>query len=488
MRSRRTIARQGTSPRGHGSGDLGAAAAHRGDGIGHAPEVILAAGEGGGVHRDRPAFEGIAREARVQVKVQVRDRVAVDLVVHLPGLEQGAERAGNGHRLAPERDHLVVRQHRRSRCCRATRASWPGSTATGGAETHVVSSSAITSSGWPFAQIGHRVSIADTGASIHSPRPGYRVAMRPRPRTTLIIAVIAQAAVSVVQFGLPAIGVDIQNKFGLGPAGFGAVFAAVGLGSAVALIPAGMLVDRFGARPVLVVGAAIDLCAYLAASVAPNAALFAAAIFVAGIGSSAVPVAGMSSLLREFPPERRGIALGWRQLAVPMGGAIGAAALPLLAHVGGVRLALIVTAFATASTASVFAWLSAAGGGTARRMRLDGALTARGMRPLLVVGLLYVYALGASLTYIVAAARDDGLGKAEAGALFVVLNLSAAASRLVWGRMADRGGGTRRVRTLIDCGMLAAVAGLAMARVLHVGLLVAVPVTGALGFGCFGWR
>ena len=312
--------------------------------------------------------------------------------------------------------------------------------------------------------------------------------MSPRPRTTLIIAVIAQAAVSVVQFGLPAIGVDIQNKFGLGPAGFGAVFAAVGLGSAVALIPAGMLVDRFGARPVLVVGAAIDLCAYLAASVAPNAALFAAAIFVAGIGSSAVPVAGMSSLLREFPPERRGIALGWRQLAVPMGGAIGAAALPLLAHVGGVRLALIVTAFATASTASVFAWLSAAGGGTARRMRLDGALTARGMRPLLVVGLLYVYALGASLTYIVAAARDDGLGKAEAGALFVVLNLSAAASRLVWGRMADRGGGTRRVRTLIDCGMLGAVAGLAMAPVLHVGLLVAVPVTVALGFGCFGWN
>jgi len=312
--------------------------------------------------------------------------------------------------------------------------------------------------------------------------------MSPRPRTTLIIAVIAQAAVSVVQFGLPAIGVDIQNKFGLGPAGFGAVFAAVGLGSAVALIPAGMLVDRLGARPVLLAGATISFCAYLAASVAPNAALFAAAIFLAGIGSSAVPVAGMSSLLRQFPPERRGIALGWRQLAVPMGGTIGAVALPLLAHVGGVRLALIVTAFATASTAGVFAWLSAAGGGTARRMRLDGALTARGMRPLLVVGLLYVYALGASLTYIVAAARDDGLGKAEAGALFVVLNLSAAASRLVWGRMADRGRGTRRVRTLVECGMLAAIAGLAMGPVLHVGVVLAVPVTVALGFGCFGWN
>ena len=41
-----------------------------------------------------------------------------------------------------------------------------------------------------------------------------------------------------------------------GRAGFGAVFAAVGLGSAVALIPSGMLVDRYGPRPVLLIGAA----------------------------------------------------------------------------------------------------------------------------------------------------------------------------------------------------------------------------------------
>jgi MFS family permease len=312
--------------------------------------------------------------------------------------------------------------------------------------------------------------------------------MSPRARTTLIIAVVAQAAVSIVQFGLPAIGMDIREEFGLGPAGFGAVFAAVGLGSAVALIPTGMLVDRFGARPVLLAGAGVNLAAYMAASLAGNAVLFSAAIFVAGIGSAAVPVAGMSSLLREFPPERRGMALGWRQLAVPMGGTIGAAALPLLAGVGGVRLALSVTAVVTASTAAVFARLSSGGTGETRSLRLDGALTAPGMRPLLVVGLCYVYALGAALTYIVPAARADGLGRAEAGALFVVLNLSAAASRLVWGRIADRESGTRRVRTLIDIGSLAAAAGLLMPAALHLGAPAALLVTVALAFGCFGWN
>jgi MFS family permease len=312
--------------------------------------------------------------------------------------------------------------------------------------------------------------------------------MSPRARTTLIIAVVAQAAVSIVQFGLPAIGMEIRDQFGLGPAGFGAVFAAVGLGSAVALIPTGMLVDRFGARPVLLGGAAVNLVAYLAASLAGSAALFSAAIFVAGMGSAAVPVAGMSSLLREFPPEKRGIALGWRQLAVPLGGTIGAAALPLLAGAGGVRLALSVTAVLTASTAAVFARLSPAGGGEVRSLRLDGTLSAPGMRPLLVVGLCYVYALGAALTYIVPAAREDGLGKAEAGALFVILNLSAAASRLVWGRMADREAGTRRVRTLVEIGCLAAVAGAVMPFALHIGVVTAIVATVALAFGCFGFN
>jgi MFS family permease len=312
--------------------------------------------------------------------------------------------------------------------------------------------------------------------------------MSGRARTTLILAVVAQAAVSVVQFGLPAIGLEVRDRFDLGPAGFGAVFAAVGLGSAVALIPTGILVDRFGARPVLLYGAVVNLAAYMVAALAADVRLFAGAIFVAGIGSAAVPVAGMSSLLREFPPDRRGVALGWRQLAVPLGGTVGAATLPLLVHLGGVQLALLASAVMTAVTAAWFAALSPGGGGESRGLRLDGALTAPGMRPLLVVALLYVFALAATLTYIVPAARDAGLDRAEAGALFVVVNLAAGASRLFWGRIADRAGGTRRARTIAECGLLAAGSALMLPFALGSGLAGAIVVTAAMGFGGFGWN
>src|SRR6478672_4430363 len=118
-----------------------------------------------------------------------------------------------------------------------------------------------------------------------------------RQRTILVLAVASQAAFSMITFGLPAIGAEIRDRFDLGPAGFGAVFAAVGLGLAAALV-------------------------------------------LAGIGGAAVPVAGMTALLRVFAPAQRGMAMGWRQLGVPLGGTLGAAILPALAAVGGVRLAM----------------------------------------------------------------------------------------------------------------------------------------------------
>ena len=88
------------------------------------------------------------------------------------------------------------------------------------------------------------------------------------------------------------------------------MFAAVSLGSAIALIPAGMLVDRLGARWVLVIGGIVNGLGTLAAAALDKPVRLPGALLVAGIGGSAVPVAGMSSLMRAFAPERRGVVDG----------------------------------------------------------------------------------------------------------------------------------------------------------------------------------
>jgi MFS family permease len=306
-----------------------------------------------------------------------------------------------------------------------------------------------------------------------------------------VLAIASQAAYSLISFGLPAIAVEIRGRLDLGVAGFGAVFAAVGLGSAIALIPAGMLVDRLGARWVLVVGGVIDGLGILTAAVMTSPVAFAAALLVAGIGGAAVPVAGMSSLMRAFAPEQRGVVMGWRQMAVPLGGTIGAVALPLLADAGGVRLALAVCAVVTATTSIAFGLLTGhapAGGGTAARGGLRDLLRAPGIRPALSVAMLYIVGLSAVLTYYIPAARAAGLTRSEAAIGFTLVNVVAGISRPLWGRLADRDGGTRRTRTLRDTGIVGAIAAAFILPALTAGFAPGLVVTTVLAFGVFGFN
>ena len=306
-----------------------------------------------------------------------------------------------------------------------------------------------------------------------------------------MLAIASQAAYSLISFGLPAIALEVRGRLDLGVAGFGAVFAAVSLGSAIALIPAGMLVDRLGARWVLVVGGIIDGLGILAASVMTSPVAFAAALLVAGIGGAAVPVAGMSSLMRAFAPEQRGVVMGWRQMAVPLGGTIGAVALPLLADAGGVRLALVVCAIATATTSIAFGLLTGhapAGGGVAARGGLRDLVRVPGIRPALSVAMLYIIGLSAVLTYYIPAAQAAGLTRSQAAIGFTLVNVVAGISRPLWGRLADRDGGTRRTRTLRDTGIVGAIAAAFILPALTAGFAPGLVVTTVLAFGVFGFN
>src|SRR5439155_18479834 len=115
-------------------------------------------------------------------------------------------------------------------------------------------------------------------------------------------------------------------------------------------------------------------------------------------------------------------------------------------------------------------------------------LGAPGMVRLLGVAACYIVVLQAVLTYTVASARAAGLSSFAANATFFAVNVTAVVARLVWGKIADLGGGGRRVRTLVELGIVAALGAVLFTLALHVGATLVVPAAVLFGFGAFGWN
>jgi MFS family permease len=310
------------------------------------------------------------------------------------------------------------------------------------------------------------------------------------PRAVLAAASAAQASVSVVAFGLPAIGPDLRDAYGLSLPMLGAALAANIFGSGVFLIAAGFLVDRYGARASMLAGTAIGAGGLAAAGFAPGAEALVALLFLSGAGSSVVPIAGTRALFGAYEVDRRGWAFGVRQMAVPLGGTVAALLLPALVALGGIRLALIGSALLVLTAGLVFA---AAGGVAVPRDRRSSFALPRlwrtpGMRRLLLVAALYIVVLQAVVAYTVPAARAAGFSPLVTGTAFVLVNVAAGVARIVWGRLADRGGGGRRVRTLVEAGGVAAIGAVAFALALDAGPAMLFATVVLLAFGALGWN
>ena len=309
-------------------------------------------------------------------------------------------------------------------------------------------------------------------------------------RAVLVGASAAQTAVSLVTYGLPAIGPDLRHHFGLSLTELGAVLTVNLFGAGLALILAGIAVDRYGSRAATLVGTAVATGGLVGAALASAKAALFAGLLVSGIGSAVVPVAGAGALFRVFPPARRAFALGVRQMAVPLAGVIAAGAMPGLVALGGIRLALLFGSAALATTGVALAVvvehepLPAA----ARRQSFRTIWRAPGMQRLFVVAAFYIVVLQAMLVYTVPAARAFGISALAAGAIYFVINVTAMAARLVWGRIADRQEGARRSRTLFEVGVVAAVGGLLFTFALHAGAVAVIPAAVLFAFGAFGWN
>jgi sugar phosphate permease len=148
--------------------------------------------------------------------------------------------------------------------------------------------------------------------------------------TILSAGVFAQAAFSAILLGLPAIAPAIQDRYELSLTQVGVVFAAINVGSLVTMLLWGIVADRIGERAVVAIGQTGTAAALVWAAYASSFAELAGALSVVGALGAGVNAASGRAVMAWFGEEERGLALGIRQMATPLGGAVAAVALPTL--------------------------------------------------------------------------------------------------------------------------------------------------------------
>jgi MFS family permease len=160
----------------------------------------------------------------------------------------------------------------------------------------------------------------------------------------LAFGVLAQAS-STVFVSTPAFLIPLlHTERGLSLAQAGLLASAPTLGLVLTLIAWGALSDRIGERWVIASGLAITALAAVAAMFVDSYVALGALFLIGGMASASPNAASGRVVIGWFPKERRGLAMGIRQMCQPLGVAIAAVSVPLLAANGGIAAALIVPA------------------------------------------------------------------------------------------------------------------------------------------------
>ncbi len=163
----------------------------------------------------------------------------------------------------------------------------------------------------------------------------------------LAVGVLAQGTSAITINGPAFLIPTLHEREGLTLVQASIVAAAPSIGVMLTLIAWGYAVDMLGERLVLAVGLAGTALAGLVATRMDGTVSLAAALFVAGAFGASTSSASGRVVIGWFPAHRRGLAMGIRQMAQPLGVGVAAISIAVVAEHHGVSAALLVPAIAS---------------------------------------------------------------------------------------------------------------------------------------------
>lgn len=302
----------------------------------------------------------------------------------------------------------------------------------------------------------------------------------------LVIALTTTLCANVFINGVAFMIPTLQTERGLNLAEAGLVSALPSFGMVVTLIAWGYLVDRFGERVVLTVGSALTAVAAFAAASVQSLMAVGVLLFLGGMAAASSNSASGRLVVGWFPPRQRGLVMGIRQTAQPLGVGLGALVIPQLAEARGVAAAFLFPAIACTAAAVISAVgvLDPPRPPRAEAHADDLANPYRGSSTLWRIHAVSVLLVAPQVflwTFtLVWLMTSRGWSAESAGALVTVAQLLGAAGRVAAGRWSDMAGSRLHPIRTIAIGATIAMGLLALTDLWDSPLSIAVMVAASV--------
>jgi sugar phosphate permease len=259
----------------------------------------------------------------------------------------------------------------------------------------------------------------------------------------LVIALSATMFANVFINGAAFLIPTLHTERGLDLAKAGLLSSMPSFGMVLTLIAWGYIVDRIGERIVLALGSALTAAAAFGAASAHSLVAVGAFLLLGGMAAASSNSASGRLVVGWFAPQQRGLVMGIRQTAQPLGVGLGALVIPRLAQDYGVSVALLFPAAVCALSAVVCAMAvqdpprppraEAADSDLANPYRGSWTLwRIHAVSMLLVAPQVVVWTF--TLVWLMA---ERGWSAGAAGTLVTLAQLLGAAGRIAAGRWSD---------------------------------------------------
>ncbi|AOJ94840.1 hypothetical protein WK22_17795 [Burkholderia multivorans] len=310
------------------------------------------------------------------------------------------------------------------------------------------------------------------------------------------VSTLTQLAAALASQGIGAWGAFAQDAFKLSAREIGGLATVSNLVPIVGLVLIGRILDRHGERLPVFVGMLILGLSMALLCASSRYEMLVVSMLLLGAGYSPIQPGGSKAIYHWFPARERGLAMGIRQAALPLGGACAAAFFPAMIKHAGWQVTMIIAAalisvaglvyfmvfrnaqgprYATETTKSVF-------GGLSEHLR-----NPQFRRISLVGAMLVCMQTAVSVFWVTLVQYHFGAAPLAATWYLFVVQMSGSLGRICLSGLSDHVRGGRR-RVVLACLALTPVAVLATMLLPASSHGLPVVIGSAFtGLFCFGW-